>query len=260
MGCLDAGLVSVTFRSLSPEKIISLVQMAGLRGVEWGGDVHVPAGDLKKAREVGRWTREAGLTCVAYGSYYRVGVSESEALPFEAILDTARALNTSCVRVWAGDRSDKEADEAFRNWVSDELQRIVLVARAGGVRVALEFREGTLNDSAEAARRLVDSIQGEACRSLWQQKAELTIAENHRELLGVLPHLEHLHVFHCGERRSNRLPLVEGAESWQQYLKTAAESSRRVFALLEFVCGDEPEQFLNDAAALKGWVSEVGAA
>ena len=39
---IESGLVSITFRKLTVEKIIELVKEAGLQGIEWGGDVHVP--------------------------------------------------------------------------------------------------------------------------------------------------------------------------------------------------------------------------
>jgi hypothetical protein len=46
---IRTGLVSVTFRQLSAEEIIKLVVCAGLEGIEWGGDIHVPHGDLKRS-------------------------------------------------------------------------------------------------------------------------------------------------------------------------------------------------------------------
>ncbi|MET0262082.1 MAG: sugar phosphate isomerase/epimerase, partial [Rariglobus sp.] len=71
------GLVSVTFRKLSPNEVAGLVKKAGLKGIEWGGDIHVPHGDLARAREVRELTLEHGLKTAAYGSYYRAGQSES---------------------------------------------------------------------------------------------------------------------------------------------------------------------------------------
>lgn len=55
------GLVSNTFRKLSPREIIALVVKAGLRGIEWGGDRYVSNGGLKHSRAVGRITVDAGL-------------------------------------------------------------------------------------------------------------------------------------------------------------------------------------------------------
>ncbi len=68
MAQLRSGLVSVTFRQLTPSAIITLVTRAGLDGIEWGGDVHVPHGDLVRARQVRQQTIQAGLQSAAYGS------------------------------------------------------------------------------------------------------------------------------------------------------------------------------------------------
>jgi len=105
---IHSGLVSITFRSLSPLEIIELVLKAGLKGIEWGADVHVPHGDLKRAREVRKLTADAGLSVAACGSYYRVGVSEAQGLAFENVLETAVALKAPTVRVWAGDKGSQD--------------------------------------------------------------------------------------------------------------------------------------------------------
>ena len=89
MSLLIPGLVSITFRPLSPQELIKLVAEAGLKAIEWGGDIHVPHGDVSRAQEVGRQTTEAGLSVAAYGSYYRLGVSEAAGLAFEQVLDSA---------------------------------------------------------------------------------------------------------------------------------------------------------------------------
>ena len=49
---LTPGLVSVSFRPLAGEEIIRLAKETGLAAVEWGGDVHVPAGDTARAKEL----------------------------------------------------------------------------------------------------------------------------------------------------------------------------------------------------------------
>ena len=68
---LIPGLVSISFRNLCPEEIIDITKESGLLGIEWGGDLHVPHGDVPVAAEVGSKTREAGLEVSSYGSYYR---------------------------------------------------------------------------------------------------------------------------------------------------------------------------------------------
>ena len=58
---LTLGLVSITYRKLTPAEIIPLVRDAGLSCIEWGSDIHVPQTDLANARRVGEMTRGAGF-------------------------------------------------------------------------------------------------------------------------------------------------------------------------------------------------------
>src|SRR5690554_2417803 len=108
---LHGGLVSITFRQLSPREIVSLVKKSGLEGIEWGGDVHVPHGNLSVARDVAIMTEEEGLSVAAYGSYYRVGCEGQDDVPnFEEVLETALELKAPLIRVWAGNKGSHEAD------------------------------------------------------------------------------------------------------------------------------------------------------
>ena len=59
MSRLQPGLCSVTFRRCSAAEIVELATRAGLRCIEWGGDVHVPHGDLRTAG-VNRMRRNRG--------------------------------------------------------------------------------------------------------------------------------------------------------------------------------------------------------
>ena len=106
---LRPGLVSITFRNLTYLEIIKLVKKSKLKAIEWGGDVHVPHNDHKKAKEVRKLMDKEGLITSSYGSYYRVGVSNPD--EFCDIIKTAQILNTSTIRVWAGVLKSNEASE-----------------------------------------------------------------------------------------------------------------------------------------------------
>jgi len=67
-----------------------------MRAIEWGGDVHVPTGDLAGAREVAARCGDAGIAVEAYGSYFRASGE------FGPVLETAVALGAPRVRVRAG--------------------------------------------------------------------------------------------------------------------------------------------------------------
>ena len=110
---MKPGLVSVTFRQLSPEGIIDLCASSGLQAIEWG-DVYVPPGDDRVASRVGEMTRRAGLSVAAYGSYYRLAASEAS--PFEEVLASAEAMGAPAIRVWAGNRGSADTDETGPAW------------------------------------------------------------------------------------------------------------------------------------------------
>lgn len=67
------GLCSVTLRHLDVAGVLAAAVEAGLECVEWGADIHVPAGDEAAAARVRAATEEAGLAVASYGSYYRAG-------------------------------------------------------------------------------------------------------------------------------------------------------------------------------------------
>ena len=105
------GLVSITFRKLTVEQIIDLCVEAGVKCIEWGGDVHVPPTDPANAARVGKLTAEAGLQVGAYGSYYRCGEADNTST-FEQVVEAAKLLNAPTIRVWAGKTEAFDASSA----------------------------------------------------------------------------------------------------------------------------------------------------
>jgi 3-dehydroshikimate dehydratase len=248
------GLVSVTFRQLTPAEIVALVRRAGLKGIEWGGDIHVPHGDLTRAREVRGLTEAAGLAVAAYGSYYKAGHAETVGLAFPQVLDTALALGAPVIRVWAGPAGSAETNAATRKSVVADLQQISGLAAQAGVKIAVEFHGGTLNDTNEMAVRLLAEVGHANFYSYWQPSVQMDDTECLAGLGLIAPRLSHLHVFHWHPVRERR-PLAEGAERWALFLQRAAAVPGDRYAMLEFVEKDSPENFLSDAATLKSWLA-----
>lgn len=249
------GLVSVTFRALSPAEIVALVRQAGLRGIEWGGDIHVPHGNLARAREVRKLTQDAGLTVAAYGSYYRAVASEAADLPFANVLETAVELGAPVIRVWAGVAGSAAASPELRAQVVADLRRIAMLAAAARVGVSLEFHNGTLTDTADSTVRLLAEVNHPNLSTYWQPPLELDTAQCLQDLRSLLLWLTHVHVYHWRPAPMERLPLAAGAERWRSFLDLAATAPGDRYAMLEFVEGDAPASFLRDAATLKSWLS-----
>jgi sugar phosphate isomerase/epimerase len=254
---ITPGLVSITFRQLKAAEIIELCQQAKLEAIEWGGDVHVPHGDLKVAKEVAAMTADAGMQVAAYGSYYRVGVSEHDGLAFETVLETAQHLQAPSIRVWPGNRGSANSDDAYRQWIISELQRISEMAAPTGIPVTLEYHAGTLTDTDASARKLLDEIGHPNCRTLWQPPNGQDFEKSMEGLRAVLPDMQNVHVFHWWPTNQERHELEAGRDRWINYLELATDCGHPFYALLEFVKDDRPQQLLEDASTLREWIEEI---
>ena len=247
MSSFTPGLVTVTFRQFSPREIIELARQTNLTALEWGGDVHVPPNDPANAREVGRMTRDAGLSVLAYGSYFRVG--EDDAGNFNAILDTTKALEAPSIRIWAGKRGSADADADYRRRVVDDVMTIAESAHRAGVVICYEFHGGTLTDTDESAGQLLRATQHPAVRTLWQPAHGRTVEQRSESLRSVLPWLHHVHVFHW-PRQGERAPLAQGEADWRRYVQMIRQEGSPCPLLLEFVPGDDPALLGPDASTL----------
>jgi sugar phosphate isomerase/epimerase len=253
---LTPGLVSITFRKLSPAEIIALCGQAGVRCIEWGGDIHVPPGDAAHARAIGQLTREAGLEVAAYGSYYRLGPDQPG--KFEAAVTSAAALGAPTIRVWAGGKGARATEVDERCEIIADALRVADIAARHGITVCLEYHAGTLTDERESARALLGELAHPNIEFLWQPTNGAPVDECAARLLEMLPRLRNVHVFHWWPTAAERHPLADGEAAWRSYIDIVRESGHDADFLLEFVRNDDPRQFLADAATLKQWLEFVG--
>lgn len=246
------GLVSVTFRSLSVEEVIEVSRKAGVSGIEWGADVHVPP-IPEHAKKVAHLTEQAGLEVVSYGSYYRLG--ENNETPFSSILETAYQLNASGIRVWAGKVGSEDADETYRKVVAEDAKRIADLAREKGLVIHLEYHGKTLTDTAESTVDLLESIDRENVYSYWQPAVSKSVETRLKNIATLQGRVSHVHVFHW--QGTERLPFKNGLNDWKKYLKALEPSPGNPrYLMMEFVKSDDVEQFYEDVRVLRGVVGE----
>lgn len=254
---IRAGLTSVSFRKLTAERIVELAVQAGVAGIEWGGDVHVPHGDTGRAEAVAGLTRTNGLEVASYGSYYRAG--DNGELSFDEVLASAVALGAPLIRVWAGRKGSAEADDAYRQGVVEDLTRIAQQAAACDVQIACEFHGNTLTDTNASAQALYRDVAPAGVTAYWQMPFGKPLGYCRQGLKALRPVLSNLHVqyIHVGPDRREFRPLADGETVWKSHLELVAGAPKNRWALVEFVAGNSPEQFLEDAATLKRWLHEV---
>ncbi len=249
------GLVSVSFRPRTVEEILEASRAAGLEWIEWGSDVHVPAGGEEKARFVAQATAAAGLRSEAYGSYFRIGVMP--VAEFVAYRDTALWLGARVIRVWGGNKdSEALSGEDWDRLVADG-RAIAEMAAQSGLTVTLECHGGTVTNRWESAMEYLRRTSHPALRMYWQPN-QFRMPEYNREAAEKLaPWVENLHVFSW--EASGRHPLAWGREDWRQYLEIFRPQARKreMGLLLEFMHDDRLESLAETADELHRWVAAL---
>ena len=243
---IKKGLVSITFRQFSPEKIIELAKENGLSCIEWGSDVHVPCGNLEKAAEVAELMEKAGLESVSYGTYYRLGTYENPIGEFMKYLETAKVLKAKNLRLWAGVKEADDYTEEERIALANEAKQLCKIAKEHGMTVSFEYHHGTLTGTTEGALELIENIGEDNAFLYWQPNQFKTDEYNMEGLKRVKKYVSNVHIFHWDA--SQRFTLEEGITVWKRYL-TELDGNRAV--LMEFVKGDQEEQFILDAVAFE---------
>jgi len=258
---VKTGLVSITFRNKTPEEIVTLVKKGGLDGIEWGGDVHVPHGDLNTAEQVKKMTLDAGLEIASYGSYYRAAYSETAEQPikFSEVLKTAIKLNAPTIRVWAGVKGSAASTQEEREAVIADLRRIGSLAAQEGITISLEYHGGTLTDTNESAQQLIKEVNHHNIRLYWQPSNGKDFTYCIEGLKAIINDVSNVHVFHWAftpDNKIERRPLAEGKAVWMEYLKELKKKSVDRYAMIEFVRNESDQQFLEDAATLRQWIKK----
>ncbi len=258
---MKTGICSISLQSMSPQEVVDLVKKAGLNAIEWAGNAHVQPGDVALAAEVKAMTEDAGLEVSSYGSYWKVVDPEGTPVPFAPVLESALALGTDTIRIWAGHKPSDAVSAQERAAIVEGIRSALEMAEKDGVKLALEFHANTLSDSNHATLELLNEIQHKNFYTYWQPIYWLTDSEYRMDgLRRLADRVLNMHVFHWmfspgagswGES-TDRRPLEEAAEDWKTYFGVELAPEVQHYALMEFVRNDDPEQFLKDAAVLTG--------
>ena len=244
------GLVSISFRDKSPERIIEEAKVRGLSAIEWGSDVHAPANRPERVAEIADMTKRAGLVCCSYGTYLRVGqCAEAELLSHIA---AAKRLGTNVLRLWAGDKdyeaySPEETDRFF-----GECRKLTRIAERENVVLCMECHNHTFTSRLAGALSLMEAVRSEAFRMYWQPNQFRTAEENLEYAKKIAPYTRHIHVFNWEGAES--YPLAGAKALWKAYF---SKFSGTHYALLEFMPDNLADTFARESETLIKWSKEL---
>lgn len=230
---MKKGLVSISFRKLSPEEIVELCVKTGLKYIEWGADVHLRPENIERIKAVKSLCEDRGLIPIGYGSYYNAADDFDKFLPN---LEAACILGTEYIRIWGGKTAahDKAAE--------DNIGRAVSLAKERELTVCLECHRWTMTEDHVLAVKVAEAT---GCRLHFQPNPDITFEQNLDALKAMKPHLCACHVF-AWEKGNVRLPLRDHRGQWLEYIAEAGD----VPYLMEFVQDDDPINLVRDAGEL----------
>jgi sugar phosphate isomerase/epimerase len=188
-------LVSVTFQSLPIEQVAELAGRAGLQAIEWSGSSstsgrsHSLPGDPASAERCRQASLQHGIAICAYGSYYRLGLSQSQGLDFQAVLETALLLGAPRVRVWAGERGSRQATAVERQRIINDARRCAELAAACRLVVFSEWHGNTLTDEPASGLSFLEEVGHPAFRTAWQPPLGLDDDACCEQIRQVLPYM-----------------------------------------------------------------------
>lgn len=253
---LKTGLVSVSFRKLSPETIIDMVKKAGLYGIEWGGDIHVPAGDIACAKSVSSQMKAAGLETLAYGSYYYLGANEDYKTEFQKVIDSATALKAPVIRIWGGKKVSSVLTVEERAALVQETKELCDMLKGTGIDLAFEFHNNTITDTAESAVRLMNEVNRDNLYLYYQPNrhnvalGEAALSHCLKELNMVMPYLYHVHAYHFNAQNEKCL-LEDGYSDFVEYIRAIHSAGKTPAVMIEFCLNDSVENFYRDAKTIQ---------
>lgn len=235
------GLVSISFRGHTPGEILEAMKKSGLQFIEWGSDVHAPP---ERAAQIAALTRDAGIQCCSYGTYFRLGANPIGEL--NSYITAAKTLGTNILRLWCGGKNSDDFTPEEKAELFETCRAAAKVAEESGVVLCMECHNNTFTNRKEAALELMQAVNAPHFQMYWQPNQFRTEAENLAYATLLAPYTQVVHVFNWEARA--RLPLKEAAQVWKKYLSCFP---REVPCLLEFVPDDKLETLGKEARALQ---------
>ena len=246
----ETGLVSVSFRGESPERILQEMVAADLKYIEWGSDVHAPCDDADRLQEIVKLQEQYGIACCSYGTYFRLCVTPIEELP--KYINAAKTLGTTILRLWVGDKSSWLWTEEEKACLFEQSRKAAQMAQQAGVTLCMECHRNTFTETQEAAMELMEAVDSPAFIMYWQPHSTNTREKNVEYIRHLRDYVTHIHSYYW--KGTEKHTLADGVEEWQTYLREFSGDHK---VLLEFMPDGRIESLQQEAEILKQIIAGI---
>lgn len=243
------GLVSVSFRELTPFQIIDLMKSVGISVVEWGSDVHAPCKEDLQLKEIAEYQKKNGIKCSSYGTYFRAGVTPIEEL--ESYINAAKILGTDVLRIWCGDKDSEKYPPEEKESLFENCRKLAAIAEENDAILCCEFHGWSYTNTLASALELMKAVNSKNFKMYWQPNQFKDFATNLEYAEKIAEYTVNIHVFNW--QGENKLPLIEARDEWREYLKKFSGNEN---LLLEFMPDGKPQSLETEYKSLLEIVGE----
>ncbi len=247
MNTLKIGLCSVTFRKKTIEEVVEIAKTAGVKYIEWGGDVHVRTTD--DAKKVKNLCDKAGIKISSYGSYFNSASYDEE--KWKEICLIAKEMNAPSIRVWLGRKNSEETSDKEYLELLENTKKMCVIAENHGLLVCPECHDNTFNNNTYAFLKIKNDLNQVIFRTYFQSRyfrMEYDLDRIDRTYDFIL----NVHVSYRDLKREQRFRKKD-KNYLDTLLKKLIEKGFAGIVMIEFVSGDKYSAFLKDAEKLRNY-------
>ena len=200
--------------------------------------------NVDRLKEIVALQNESGIKCSSYGTYFRLGVHDTNEL--FTYIKAAKMLGTTILRLWCGEKNYEDLSTEERNYIISESKKAAKIAEDEGVTLCMECHNKTFTNCIDGALELMEAVDSPAFRMYWQPNQFRSEEVNIEYARKIAKYTKVIHVFNWEGK--NKYPLSEAVEIWKKYL-ACFEGSQTL--LLEFMPDGRTETLSAEAKALR---------
>lgn len=245
MNSFKLGLCSVTFRKKTAAQVVEIAKKAGVRYIEWGGDVHVK--NIDDARIVKSVCDSEGIKISSYGSYFNS--SEFDKDTWEQICQIANTMDASSVRVWLGKRDSEVTDNIEYHTLLENTKKMCDIAADYGLVVCPECHDNTFNNNTDAILKFIDDLNKDNFKTYFQSRY-FRMEYDLDRIDRTYNYIKDVHVSYRDLKKEQRFRKKD-KHYITKLLEKLKEKSFNGIVMIEFVERDSESEFLKDVQRLK---------
>ncbi len=247
---LKVVLCTIAFREKLLDDALDAAHKLGFEGIEvWGREPHIGERyDENRVRAAQKMIQAKELSVPVLSSYLRMGMTgppPEDAVELTDTLHSARQLKARLVRVWMSDVASAKATEAVWTKTVAETRHACDCAAKLGLGLIAQMHDGTLADTGDASRRLVEEVErgnfGVIYRVATWDNGESPV----ERLQKVLPYVRHVHARNYASPLPSRsdtppakAPLGSGVIDYRRIVGTLREAGYDGHIAIEFAYKD----------------------